>query len=158
MEKPTKPTTGDNRIISLDSQRKAREPAPQPSAPGGVTLGEIAGIDDGTPLVAWRDSGGETLRPALTLVPVTPREVGRRCTLSFVEGDPQQPLILGLLTGNPPTPPGYSIRQGEGTLILECGEARIELHEDGRILVRGLEIEQQAQGLYRIKSATIRIN
>ena len=160
MEKPTKPTPDEHRVIPLERKRKAPNSAAPAMPSGGVTLAEIAGLgEDGAPLVVWKDSGGEARRPALTQVPVTPEEIGRRCTLAFVEGDPQQPLILGLLRDNhPPTPHGYHILRGEKSLILKCGAARIELHEDGRIIVQGLEIEQQAYGSYRIRGASIKVN
>lgn len=159
MDNPHKNHSGDARVISLESQRKARETTAAPASPGGVILGEIAGVEeDGTPLVLWKGPQGERPCPALTQTPITPGEIGRRCTLAFVEGDPQQPLILGLLHDHRADTTGYRITHAEGALILECGRSRIELRADGHILLRGLAIDTQAYGPCRIKGATVKVN
>lgn len=159
MKKNQNTSAGDARLISLASQRKARETTAVPTPSGGVILGEIAGIDeDSTPLVIWKGAQGERPCPALSQIPITPGEIGRRCTLAFVEGDPQQPLILGLLRDPGIDAIGYRITHEKEALILACGRSRIELRADGHILLRGLAIDTQAYGPCRIKGATVKVN
>lgn len=48
--------------------------------------------------------------------------------------------------------------EADRELVLECGEASISLHADGRIIVRGGYVETYAEGTNRIKGAQVRIN
>jgi hypothetical protein len=113
---------------------------------------------NGAPLVLWRETEELEPRPALTQVPIGPHEIGRRCTLVFEGGDPDKPLILGLLHETHSTPQGYRILEGDEALILQCGTARIELRQEGRIVIQGVEIDTQAYGPYRIKGASVKVN
>jgi hypothetical protein len=148
-------------IQSWPLRQETEKPVQQqtPSPYPAVIIGRFTGIaPDGTPLVVWQGADGAESRPALTLTPIGPQEIGCRCTLVFEEGDPQKPVILGLLHDNRSTPRGYRILQGDQALILQCGTARIELHQEGRVIIQGLEIDNQAYGPYRIKGASVKVN
>lgn len=124
-----------------------------------AVIGAIAAIEaDGTPVVSWQWAEGEHVRPALSQVALAAEHIGRRCTLLFAGGDSGQPVVLGLLQEPQPNPSGYRIIHAEGALILQCGAARIELREDGRITVQGMQIDNQSYGPYRIRGASIKLN
>ena len=129
-----------------------------PQVPSAL-IGTIAGLaDDGTPLVTWPGALSNNPYPALTQVPVDAGMVGQKCTLLFVGDDCTEPVILGLLHNNKAQVNGYRIVQAEDALILQCGAARIELHDNGRILLQGMQIDSQAYGPYRIKGASVKVN
>ena len=43
-------------------------------------------------------------------------------------------------------------------LVLRCGDASITLHANGRIVLKGNEIESHARGTNRIKGGSVRVN
>lgn len=43
-------------------------------------------------------------------------------------------------------------------IILRCGQALIELHRDGRVVLRGTYIETDSDGLNRIKGSMVLVN
>jgi len=43
-------------------------------------------------------------------------------------------------------------------LVLECGKASITLRRNGRVVVRGTDVETRAEGANRIKGGQVRIN
>lgn len=128
---------------------------------GVVCLGWIVAVDDGTPVVDYPGNvhgpvparvftaGDATLwaSAAAERLPVA---------LAFCDGDPRQPLVLGVeqVSG---VPREVEIRAGE-TLRLRCGEASITLRRDGKVVVRGVQVETRARGLNRIKGGAVRIN
>ena len=111
---------------------------PETHTPSAV-IGTIAGLtDDGAPLVTWPGALSNTPYHALTQVPIDAGMVGRKCTLLFVGDDDVQPVVLGLLHDHRTQATGYRIVQAEDALILQCGAARIELHDNGRIILQGM--------------------
>lgn len=48
--------------------------------------------------------------------------------------------------------------EAKDEIILRCGEASITLRRDGRIVIRGVQVESHAAGLNRMKGATVKIN
>jgi hypothetical protein len=47
---------------------------------------------------------------------------------------------------------------GQYEVVLRCGKASITLQEDGTVVVRGTRVETDADGVNRIKGASVRIN
>jgi hypothetical protein len=43
-------------------------------------------------------------------------------------------------------------------IVLECGEASITLHRNGRIVIKGTYVETSSEGTNRIKGGQVRIN
>ena len=43
-------------------------------------------------------------------------------------------------------------------LVLRCGESSITLHANGRVVIKGNEIESHARGTNRIKGGAVRVN
>jgi hypothetical protein len=107
---------------------------------------------------------------ARTTILLTPNMVGRTVTLGFEDGDPERPLITGLLRT-----PDELAKAGAGqvhvaidgkTLVLtardrielRCGESTVRLTADGKVLVRGVHVVTRASGQNRIKGGSVQIN
>ncbi len=151
-------------MLSSESASASLEEHSRPMRRSGsqtpsAVIGSIVGLAaDGTPLVTWPDALSHNPYPALTQSPIDAGMVGRKCTLLFIGDNPVQPVILGLLHDNQAQTNGYRIVQAEEALILQCGAARIELHDNGRIILQGMQIDSQAYGPYRIKGASVKVN
>jgi hypothetical protein len=74
------------------------------------------------------------------------------------DGDPTRPVIVATIAERVPSSPQAVVLRADRELVLECGEASISLHADGRVVVRGGYVETYAEGTNRIKGAQVRIN
>jgi hypothetical protein len=140
------------------------------TAPGGVTIGFVADLDhDGCPRVIVPGGDDVPLR-ARSLCAVQASERGRQCALMYENGDPRQPLILGLLQHpvlSLHSPSGEVtverngdelLLQAEAAIELRCGDASLRLSADGRVELRGATVISHATGLNRIRGASIKLN
>ena len=48
--------------------------------------------------------------------------------------------------------------EGEGELILRCGRATVTLREDGKIVIRGVDVLSRASRTNRIKGGSVQLN
>jgi hypothetical protein len=104
--------------------------------------------------------------------------------LAFVDGRPEQPIILGLVQGRPLVPlkstarsapadgqasvepmaltasvDGQQVRlEGKESVELRCGKASITLTKDGKITIRGKSITSRASGAHRLRGGSVEIN
>ncbi len=107
--------------------------------------------------------------------------------LLFERGDAQRPLILGFVhtqcvrplaaatpqvgstlpaevqlpsTGTPEARlDGRSVvLEGQELVVLRCGEASLELHRDGRLIIHGVHVVTHAEGVNRIRGGSVQIN
>ncbi len=139
----------------------------------GVTVGWIDTIEEQcirvrVPLLS------ETPVPARTTCPLPENCTGCECALMFVDGDPTQPLIIGLMLPSPlyetrihrEKQEEYLIRsdskrivvKAEHELELRCGESVILLQRDGRIEIRGNYITSHATATQRIRGGSVHVN
>jgi len=51
-----------------------------------------------------------------------------------------------------------AVIEGKDEVVLRCGKASITLRRNGRVVIRGVELETRARGLQRIKGGKIEIN
>lgn len=94
--------------------------------------------------------------------------VGRHVVLLFEDGDPDKPILTAFVQEESEQrvgAPDYLKVDGEVIAIeaareleLRCGEASIRLTQDGRVIVKGIQITSEAKGLQRIRGAAVRIN
>jgi len=130
----------------------------------GAVVGQVIGEDGGgLPLVTWPGGSG-TPREAEVLRPSEPTDWGAcrglRCLLVFPSGSAGGPVLLGLLD----TPPEGAVRgaessvpgsagarapdylrlEGNRELILQCGQAKISLRADGRIVILGGYVDRKS--------------
>lgn len=127
-----------------------------------VMVGHIVDVDElGVPSVRW--NGSNPTRASVVWMASAPRWhdcVGARVILGFLDGDERQPVVLGLL--DPPcsanqTPETIRLESSR-ELLLQCGEARIYLRQDGRIEIRGTHVISRSSGPNKVKGGAVFIN
>lgn len=145
----------------------------------GVVIGRIEGAaQDGRPLVSWAASGGQSLAARAVWLANAPDWLkcqGLRVVLGFEDGDETKPLLLGLMDSPRPTTsisevaesnagevrslkPKVVRIESEEELILECGEAKISLRADGRVVILGGYVLSRSKGVNKIKGGAVQIN
>lgn len=127
-----------------------------------VVVGQIADVDElGALTVRW--NGSNPTPASVVWMASAPRWhdcVGARVILGFLDGDERQPIVLGLL--DPPRAadptPGTIRLESSRELLLQCGEARIFLRQDGRIEIRGTHVISRSSGPNKVKGGAVFIN
>jgi hypothetical protein len=127
--------------------------------------------------------GGDSSRPARLLEGIDRAalarnaSVGREVLLVFDGGDPEKPVIVGLLedplealvrlevTDEGREGPKEILVDGERLvveareeIVLRCGEGSIRIRKDGKIVIRGTHILSLSAGPNRIKGGSVNIN
>ncbi len=138
---------------------------------GGVLMVDYAGNVHG-PLPA---------RTTLTLEPEAATRAARDrqgAVLLFENGDSSLPLVVGLLQVPSPTPLTDAILErsledvprearvdgqqvvieGREEIVLRCGKASLTLRRNGQVLLRGVNIRNEAEQVQRIKGGKVQIN
>ena len=141
----------------------------------GLVIGHVAGVaPSGRPLVVWPGEGERT-REAEVLRHAQPGDwnacAGLRCVLAFPRGEAAPPIVIGLLDPSPGARAGDPATRGRATsapdhlrieagreIVLECGQARISLRADGRIVIQGGYLLSRSTGVQKIKGASVQIN
>ena len=163
--------------------------AAPPIAPGEIIIGSLAGIDSqGQPLVDFPENPVGQPLTAMSTLGITAIHVGRRVALLFANGDPQRPVIMGLihsplhdlivaydatpLQASPeeqPTQPALNVDditidgqrivlEGKEEVVIKCGEASITLTKAGKILIRGNYLLNRSSGVNRIMGGSVQVN
>jgi hypothetical protein len=87
--------------------------------------------------------------------------------LTFEQGRADRPIVLGLLhdVAAPVPAPALAdvdgkrvVLSAEDEIVLQCGRASITLRRNGRVVIRGVEVETRASGVNRIRGGTVAIN
>lgn len=142
--------------------------APREQATPSSTVVTLAGFDEGgRPLVSMSgDAGGDPV-PARQTCALGLADVGREAVLTFENGDPTKPIILGLLQA-PNLAESPAVRQSaDGSrleiaateeIVFQCGKASIMLTRAGKILLRGAYLLSRSSGVNRIKGGSVQIN
>lgn len=160
-----------------DNAAKRKLPATEMAGVPGVVIGTVEGeTQDGQPLVSW--GGGIFVSARAVWMAAAPDWSsckGVRAVLGFENGDQTRPLLLGLLDSPHPTAPVSEVTEenagevrslkpkvlrieSEKELILECGEAKISLRADGRVVVLGGYLLSRSKGINKIKGGSVQIN
>ncbi len=163
---------------------REREPRPLPSeaavgrAAHAVCVGMLIGLSDADgALVEYRGNPADHPLPARSTTVLGPGEIGRDVVLTFEEGDPTRPIILGVI--RPPGPVDVSregvtpsttatlgvttdgdrlILTAEREVELRCGKASITLTRTGKVLIRGAYLLSRSSGVNLIKGGSVQIN
>jgi hypothetical protein len=110
---------------------------------------------DGVALVDYPGNRSGRPVPARSCIPVERIAPMTSIILAFLDGDPEQPVILGVVqTGAPQAT--RIVAQDE--LVLECGSASIVLTSGGKILIRGDYIVSESRGVNQINGAAVKLN
>ncbi|WP_341675039.1 DUF6484 domain-containing protein [Niveibacterium sp. SC-1] len=86
--------------------------------------------------------------------------------LCFEAGDPQRPIIMGILRAariaEPASQTAYTGEQLSFTagqeMSLRCGDSSITLTADGRIVIKGRQLVSRASETNKIRGASVAIN
>jgi hypothetical protein len=145
----------------------------------GVIIGRLVGLQEvGMPLVDFPANPTNAPLRARTIVVLGAKDVGRDAALTFEEGDPQKPIVMGLVQhpeGQQPELPGVIssgslspvevqvdgerlVFTAQKEIVLRCGKASITLTRAGKVLIRGNYLLSRSSGVNRIKGGSVQIN
>lgn len=162
--------------IDLLLQRPVTRSVAPPARADGVGIGTVDALGEHGIAIVSIAEFGLTALPARSLCQLDASHLGRSVALSFEQGDPLRPIILGVLITDFQAPAastavevadtaevivdGYErvVMQASSTLELRCGDAAILLQADGRIEIRGRYITSHASATQRIRGGSVQIN
>jgi hypothetical protein len=134
----------------------------------GVVIGRLADLaKPGGPFVDFPGNPSAKPLPALSVVSLAQKTVGRRVVLMFEEGDPQRPVVMGVVKDHAtlsPKPVELLIDKkrfvftAEEEIVLRCGKSSITLTRAGKVLIRGAYLLNRSSGVNRIKGGSVQIN
>lgn len=141
--------------------------SPDVRAPAGGTFvsASVDHVDaDGVLYIALAPGVVVPARVAIATAPIAALSPGV-AVLVLVEPDRELPPVVvstiaeRVVSSASPEPIAPVVDIAAGTsLTLRCGDASIELHADGTIVLHGERIDSTAEGIHRIKGAQVRIN
>lgn len=143
----------------------------------GVVIAVVQGGDsEGRPLIRLAGETGKRARAAwMEHKPDWDACKGLEVIVGFEEGDEEKPIVLGFLQdpagcedrdageaalfpGTADTKPRVLRIESEKELILECGEAKISLRADGRVMILGGYVLSRSKGVNKIRGGSVHIN
>lgn len=135
----------------------------------GVTIGSLIGIENYGPIIHYSGCPNENGLIAQTIVPITPEKIDNQVLLSFVNENPECPVIVGFLL----QPDFNNFESGsvkvkidgerllltaEREIVLRCGEGSITLTRAGKVIIKGSYVLSRSSGYNKIKGAAVDIN
>jgi hypothetical protein len=139
-------------------------------AGASVCIAELVAVVGGDSLAIVRREGAEAGRfqRARVAVNLGPQHVGQSVVLAFERGDPELPIVVGVLRSalSMRLPDAFQVdADGErlvvtarDELVLRCGKASITLTRAGKVMVQGTCVSSRSSGVNRIKGASVDIN
>jgi hypothetical protein len=145
----------------------------------GVVIGTLTALPRPTePTVDFAANTSRDFLPARSTAVLSSHDVGREVAILFEGGDPQKPIVIGLMNessadqiGAPRS--GDSLRAttrnlevdgermvltAQNEIVLRCGKASITLTRAGKIVIRGTHLVSRSSGMNRIKGGSVQIN
>ena len=132
-----------------------------------VIVGRIAALQESVvPLVDFPGNSSGKLVPAQALVPVTTADTGRNVALTFEDGDPSLPIIVGLFQTPRAIAPQREVKVDDESLVLSakkevvirCGKSSITLTGAGKVLIQGEYVLSRSSGVIKIRGGSIQLN
>ena len=134
----------------------------------GVIVGRLVGLrENGEPFVDFPGNISARALTARSVLPLIEEHVGREILLTFEEGDPERPVVIGLmesLSAQRQRPANVKVDDdslvftAEREIVLRCGKASITLTRAGKVLIRGAYVLSRSSGANRIKGGSVQIN
>lgn len=143
--------------------------------PGGVAaVGRMHGFDLlDRPLVSNLAQCPGQVLVARSTVQIVRSMAGADVVVLFEGGDPQRPIIVGVIgrqavaDAAPSTPAASVVLEVDGDrfvvdaereIVLRCGDASITLTRAGKVIIKGNYILSRSTGYNKIKGAAVDIN
>ncbi len=133
----------------------------------GVVIGKLVDFgDSGEPLVDFPlNPIGNTLSARSTVI-LGKEQIGKEIAIMFEEGDPQKPVIIGLVQNPKEEQKPIDLEidgermifKADKEIVLRCGKASITLTKAGKVLIRGAYLLNRSSGVNRIKGGSVLIN
>jgi hypothetical protein len=165
------------------AEHLARADVPAPTRIDGVLVGRLAAIGaGGEPRVDFPGAPPDGVA-ARSMVAVGAAQIDHEVALLFEGGDPQKPLIMGLMHRFQEAPsaaeaPSASdaeaparaaqptvendgerlVFEADKEIVLRCGQSSITLTRAGKILIRGAYVLTRSSGVNRIQGGSVQIN
>jgi len=157
-------------------------------APGEILIGTLFDINEqGQPVVKYQNGAPLNTSVAMTTQGLTRNQIGRQVALLFANGDPQKPVIMGLIhsplqdmletfgTATDEQKQELELQaehkiddvqvdgerivlKGKKEIVLKCGEASITLTRSGKVLIRGKYLLNRSSGVNRIMGGSVQVN
>lgn len=164
-----------NKLSLLDEIIERAKPQPlsgEPSMLYSIQLAKIISNNNEGVFIRFNDN--EPLILALSLAPITESDIGKICAVQFINGNQNNPLIMGLIYSNnylymlskqtindvniSCAEQGQLHIQASDSITLQCGESSLTMTADGFIQIRALYIDNYALATNRIKGGSVQIN
>lgn len=132
-----------------------------------VIVGRIAALQEsGVPLVDFPGNSCGKLVAAQSLIPVTAADAGRNVALTFEDGDPSEPIIVGLFQTPRVITPQREVKVDDESVVLSakkevvirCGKSSITLTRAGKVLIQGEYVLSRSSGVNKIRGGSIQLN
>ncbi|MES9944567.1 MAG: DUF6484 domain-containing protein [Candidatus Thiodiazotropha sp.] len=143
-------------------KQELNRPSPEEQGVASSALtGRLDGFDaEGYPIVIFIHAGAEYRQTARSTIELTLNHLGHECLIQLC-GGPDTPVISGLIQ-----PPLTEIDMHESSstirsderILLQCGDAYIELTAEGTVRIRGDYVESVSYGTNRLKGSSVKIN
>lgn len=166
----------------MNALKESRESATTSLLTAQPLTGRIAPSENsGVILVEVNDAD---TKPARILSTLDRKELlkkentGREVLLIFEGGNPDKPIIIGMLESviddivamqiepEPEKPESVNTvvdgrritLEAENEIVLKCGKGSITINKDGKIIVKGTNLMSRSSGMNRIKGGSVGIN
>ncbi|CAB5588578.1 DUF6484 domain-containing protein [Providencia hangzhouensis] len=166
--RPNDPSLLDEIIEQTEPLSLAEEQARLPS----IQLARLVSYSEKSVFIVLNEIDTPIL--ALSLAPIVESDIGKICAIQFINGNKQNPLIMGLIQQNnhsmilPETPlnnmmfsspeHGQLHIQASESITLQCGESSLTLTADGFVQIKALYIDNYASATNRIKGGSVQVN
>lgn len=158
-------------------------------APGEIVIGTIIALDpQGQPLVDFPENPHKSPLVAISTLPITLPLVGRQAALLFANGNPENPVVMGiihsplheLIATYDVTPDQQTdnsrvnventsqhtahvdgkrvVIEAKEEIVLQCGDASITLTKAGKVIIRGKYLLSRSSGVNRILGGSVQVN
>ena len=143
----------------------------------GVRVGLLVSVEkNGQIVVDYPDNPVRPL-PARSILTLTMADESKEILLTFENGNPQLPIIIGLIQKQPVITETLKevllnrenvkdisldgeriIFDAKKEIVLRCGEGSVIIRKDGKIIIKGTNLVSRAKATNKIKGAAVNIN
>jgi hypothetical protein len=158
-------------VTTVPQSAAPRRETDDRSAPLGASVGRVMRVDrEGRPFVDFpgNPSGPVAARLAVgdaEMAALVESGAGCNVLLVFQENDLAQPIIVGRVRECLPTSGIEIALRGRRFVVetdeeieLRCGDAKIRMTREGRVVVLGNDVVSRARRQHKIKGGTVNIN